>query len=60
MHFLAKGVAKMYGCRAAEKKKIEETFQKFGCQLLLSKEIILGHSCVLRVRVTRLAIRADA
>ena len=28
VHFLAKGVAKMYGCRAAEKKKIEETFQK--------------------------------
>jgi hypothetical protein len=26
VHFLAKGVAKMYGCRAAEKKKIEETF----------------------------------
>ena len=28
MHFLAKGVAKMYGCRAAEKKKIEETLSK--------------------------------
>ncbi len=55
VHFLAKGVAKMYGCRAAEKKKIEETFQ-----LLLSKEIILGHPCVPRVRVTRLAIRAEA
>jgi len=26
VHFLANGVAKMYGCRAAEKKKIEETF----------------------------------
>jgi hypothetical protein len=60
VHFLAKGVAKMCGCRVAEKKKIEKTFQKFGCQLLLSKEIILGHPCVPHVRVTRLAIRAEA
>ncbi len=58
--FWQKGVAKMCGCRAAEKKKIEKTFQKFGCQLLLSKEIILGHPCVPRVRVMRLAIRAKA
>ena len=50
----------MCGCRVAEKKKIEKTFQKFGCQLLLSKEIILGHPCVPHVRVTRLAIRAEA
>ncbi len=28
VHFLAKDVAKMYGRRAAEKKKIEETLQK--------------------------------
>ena len=27
-HFSAKGVAKMYGCQAAKKKKIGETFQK--------------------------------
>ena len=27
-HFSAKGVAKMYGCRAAKKKKIGEIFQK--------------------------------
>ncbi len=60
MHFLAKGVAKMCGCRAAEKKKIEKTFQKFGCQLPLSKEIVLGHPCEPRVRVTRLAIWAEA
>ncbi len=26
--FLAKGVAKMYGCKAAEKKQIGEIFQK--------------------------------
>ena len=60
VHFLAKGVAKMYGRRAAEKKKVERDFSKIGCQLLLSKEIILGHPCIPRVRVTRLAIRAAA
>jgi hypothetical protein len=38
--FLAKGVAKMYGCRAAEKKKIKVTSQKLDANLLLSKEII--------------------
>ena len=47
----------MYGCKATEKKEIEKARQKLGCQLLLSKEIILGHPCVPRVRVTRLAIR---
>ena len=26
---MAKGVAKMYGCRAAEKKKVEETFKSW-------------------------------
>jgi hypothetical protein len=40
----------MYG---SEKKKIKEAFSKIGCQLLLSKENILGHPCVPRVRVTR-------
>ncbi len=58
VHFLAKGVAKMYRCEAAEKEKIKEMFSKIGCQLLLSKEIILGHPCIPRVRVTRVAIRA--
>ena len=52
MHFLAKGVAKRYGCKAAEKEKSKET--------LLSKEIILGHPCIPRVRVTRVAIRTQA
>ena len=60
--FSARGVVKMCGCKATEKRKIEKTHQKLGCQLLLSKEIILGHPCVprVRVRVTRLAIRTEA
>ena len=58
--FSAKGVVKMCGCKATEKRKIEKTHQKLGCQLLFSKEIILGHPCVPRVRLTRLAIRTEA
>ena len=54
--FSAKGVAKMCGCKAAEKRKVgKRLVKKLGCQLLLSKEIILGHPCVPRVRLTRLA-----
>ncbi len=40
--FSARGVVKMCRCKAAEKRKIEKTHQKLGCQLLLSKEIIFG------------------
>ena len=50
--FLAKGVAKVYGCQAAKKKRIGKVFQKVGCQVLLSKEIVLGHPCIPRVRVS--------
>ncbi len=44
--FSARGVEKMCGCKAGEKKKVEKRLvKKLGCQLLLSKEIILGHPC---------------
>ncbi len=59
MHFLAKGVAEMHGCKAAEKEKSKDVF-KIECQLLLSKEVILGHPCIPRVRVTRVAISTRA
>ena len=55
--FSAKGVVKMCGCKATEKRKTGKTHQKLGCQLLLSKEIILGHPCVPREGLTRVAIR---
>jgi hypothetical protein len=56
MHFLAKGVAKMCGCRAAEKKKIEETFLKVWMPITFVKGNYFGTPpCVPRVRVTRLA-----
>jgi len=35
-------------------------FSKVGCRVILSKEIILGHPCIPRVRVTRVAIRTRA
>ncbi len=50
---MAKGVAKMYGRQAAEKRRFGEVFSKVECQILLSKEIILGHPCIPRVRVDR-------
>ena len=52
-HFLAEGVAKMYGCKAAEKRRFGKIFKKDGCQIFLSKEIILGHPCIPRVRVNK-------
>ena len=53
MHFSAKGVAKMHRCRAARKKKIGEIFSKVECRVLLSKEVVLGHPCIPRVRVNK-------
>ncbi len=50
--FSAKDVAKNVQCKAAEKKEIEKARQKLGCQLLLSKEIILRHPCVPCARLT--------
>jgi hypothetical protein len=50
-HFLAEGVAKMYGCKAAEKRRFGKIFKKDECQIFLSKEIVLGHPCIPRGRV---------
>ena len=51
--FLAKGVAKMYGRQAAKEKEDWRDFSKVGCQVLLSREVVLGHSCIPRVRVNK-------
>ena len=59
-HFSAKGVAKMHGCQAAKEKEDWRDFSKVGCQVLLSKEVVLGHPCIPRVRVTRVVIRTRA
>ena len=51
----------MCGCKVAEKEKVEKRLvKKLGCELLSSKEIILGHPCVPRVRLTRVTIRTEA
>ena len=50
---MAKGVAKMYGRQAAEKRRIGKVFQKVECQVFLFKEIVLGHPCIPRVRVNK-------
>ncbi len=57
MHFSAKDVAKMFGCKAARKKGDQKDSSKLKCQLFLSKEIILGHPCVPCARLTRVTIR---
>jgi hypothetical protein len=36
-----------------EKEDWKEFFQKVGCQVLLSKEVVLGHPCIPRVRVNK-------
>jgi hypothetical protein len=60
VHFVGKRVLrKMCGCKAAEKKKIEKTRQKSGCQLLLSKRDYLGHPCIPCARLTRVTIRDE-
>ena len=51
--FLTEGVAKMYGCKAAEKRRFGKIFKKDECQIFLSKEIVLGHPCIPRVRVNK-------
>ncbi len=39
VHFLAKGVAKMYGCKAAEKEKVKETFQKLDANYFCQRKL---------------------
>ncbi|MFN9898061.1 MAG: hypothetical protein ACK55Z_04530, partial [bacterium] len=50
--FLAKDVAKIYGRQAAGKKEVWRSFFKTGCQVFLFKEVVLGHPCIPRVRVS--------
>jgi hypothetical protein len=58
--FWQRALRKCTGEKQQRKRKLKKLVKKFGYQLLLSKEIILGHPCVPRVRLTRLAIRTKA
>ena len=39
VHFLAKGVAKMRGCQAAEKKKTGKIFQKLDARYFCQRKL---------------------
>ncbi len=39
VHFLAKGVAKMHGCKAAEKEKSKETFSKLDANYFCQRKL---------------------
>ena len=48
---MAEGVAKMYGRKSGRKKGVWKDFQKRWMPNILSKEIVLGHPCIPRVRM---------
>ena len=52
-HFSAKGVAKKARMPSGKEKEDWRDFSKIGCQVLLSKEVVLGHPCIPRVRVNK-------
>ena len=52
-HFSAKGVAKKAWTPSGKEKEDWRDFSKTGCQVLLSKEVVLGHPCIPRVRVNK-------
>ena len=58
--FWQRVLRKCAGVERQRKKKTGKNSSKVRMQLLLSKEVILGHPCVPRVRLTGLAIRTEA
>ena len=50
---MAKGVAKKARTPSGKEKEDWRDFSKIGCQVLLSKEVVLGHPCIPRVRVNK-------
>ena len=61
VHFFSKGYCeKCAGVKQREKEDRKRLVKKLGCQLLLSKEIILGHPCIPCAGLTRVAIRNDS
>ncbi len=58
--FFGEGCCENVRVQSGKEKEDWRDFLKVECQVLLSKEIILGHPCIPRVRVTRVAIRTRA
>ncbi len=54
--FFGKGCCENARVPGGREKEDWKDFSKGGCQVLLSKEIVLGHPCIPRVRVTRVVI----
>ncbi len=54
--FFGEGCCENVRVPSGEEKEDWKDFSKVECQVLLSKEVILGHPCIPRVRVTRVAI----
>ena len=51
--FWQKVLQKCTGAKRQRKRRLEGVFSKVGCQVLLSKEVVLGHPCIPRVRVNK-------
>ena len=58
--FFGEGCCENVRVPSGKEKEDWRDFSKVKCQVLLSKEVILGHPCIPRVRVTRVAIRTRA
>jgi hypothetical protein len=51
--FFGKGCCENVRTPNGKEKEVWRDFSKVGCQVLLSKEIVLGHPCIPRVRVNK-------
>jgi hypothetical protein len=51
--FFGKGCCEKARTPSGKEKEDWRDFSKIGCQVLLSKEIVLGHPCIPRVRVNK-------
>ena len=58
--FFGEGCCENVRVPSGKEKEDWRDFSKVECQVLLSKEVVLGHPCIPRVRVTRVAIRTRA
>ena len=58
--FFGEGCCENVRVLSGKEKEDWRDFSKVGCQVLLSEEIVLGHPCIPRVRVTRVVISTRA
>ena len=58
--FFGKGCFENVRMPSGKEKEDRRDFSKVGTQVLLSKEVVLGHPCIPCVRVTRVVISTRA